>query len=125
LPLSKKKRIANPAEIVSEHNSIELLKLSSLVELAETLNQQNDFNEVLRLVVRKAAGLFNADTAMIMMINPQTRQTVKTLQKQGQDGNDQKLGSVQTHVSGWMIKNKQTFFSSDIKSDPRFIKKLF
>ena len=48
-------------------------KLESLVELAQMLGQQNDYEEVLRLVVEKASSLVNSDASLIMMINPKTR----------------------------------------------------
>jgi GAF domain-containing protein len=53
--------------------------LESLIELASILAQQSDFQEILRLVTHKAATLLQAETALIMMINPQTQQTVKTI----------------------------------------------
>ncbi|MFQ5864485.1 MAG: hypothetical protein ACE5IW_04560 [bacterium] len=54
-------------------------KSDKLVELALILSQQNDYEEILRLVAQKAAGLMRADMALIMMINSQTRETVKTI----------------------------------------------
>ena len=50
-----------------------LTRLESLLELAQILGQQGDFSEVLRLVVEKAASLAHAEAALIMMINPRTR----------------------------------------------------
>jgi hypothetical protein len=50
----------------------EIQKLATLVELAAVLSQQNEYEEILRVVAQKAAGLLNAETAVIMMINPQT-----------------------------------------------------
>lgn len=112
-------------DIYKKHDALEFEKLSSLIELAQILNQQNDFQEILRVVAQKAVALLNADTAMIMMINPQTRQTVKTIQREGRDTDNDQLHSVQTQVSGWIIKNRQSFSCQDIKSDPRFKKNLF
>ena len=43
-----------------------------LMELGAILSQQKDFGETLRIVAQKATALVNADTACIMMINPQT-----------------------------------------------------
>ncbi len=57
----------------------EIQKLENLVEVAAVLSQQNEYEEILRVVAQKVAGLLNAETAVIMMINPQTRQTVKTI----------------------------------------------
>jgi transcriptional regulator with GAF, ATPase, and Fis domain len=125
LPIFKKKNIRDQPEDNKKQNAQEFEKLSSLIELAEILNQQNDFQEILRVVAQKAASLLNVDTSMIMMINPQTRQTVKTIQRQGQEVNHDQFHSVHTHVSGWIIKNKLSFTSKDIKTDSRFRKNLF
>jgi len=125
LSLFKKKKFPDQSEIDKKHDALEFERLSSLIELAEILNQQNDFQEILRVVAQKAASLLNADTSMIMMINPQTRQTVKTIQRQGHEISHDQFHSVQTQVSGWIIKNRQSFSSPDIQSDPRFKKNLF
>ncbi len=57
-------------------------KLESLIELASVLAKQNDYQETLRLVAEKASSLLKAETTLIMMINPRTRETVKTLYKE-------------------------------------------
>jgi len=100
-------------------------KLESLVELAAILAQQTDFQEILRVVAQKAASLLNAETAAIMMINPQTGQTVKTVLREGRDDAASKFHRAQTQVSGWMIKNQQPFASADLKADARFVQNLF
>ena len=53
-------------------------KTDSLLELAVTLCQQTDFQEILRLISAKASMLFDASIASIMMINPRTNETIKT-----------------------------------------------
>ena len=60
-------------------------KLESLIDLASILAQQSDYEEVLRLVAQNASNLMNSDDALVMMINPQTRQTIKTLFKTSND----------------------------------------
>ena len=99
-------------------------KLESLVELAQVLCQQNDFEEVLRLVVEKASGLVNSDAALIMMINPKTRNTIKTICAE-RNTDDEQNNFVHTNISGWVILNNKSLLSPDIKSDNRFRKKLF
>jgi len=100
-------------------------KLERLFELASILGQQNDYQEILRLVSQKASSLLDAQNAILMMINPRTRQTVKTIFKEAGEGNQQDFNGLQTHVSGWVIKNKQSFKSANIKTDKRFSKNLF
>lgn len=100
-------------------------KFESLLELAVILSQQTDFQEILRVTAQKAAGLLNAETATIMMINPQTRNTVRTIMQEGREDDPQQFHVVQTHVSGWVIKRQQPFASADLKTDPNFAKNLF
>ncbi|MFQ5637520.1 MAG: GAF domain-containing protein [bacterium] len=99
--------------------------LESLFELAALLGQQNDYEEILRLTSQKAASFLNAETAIIMMINPRTRQTIKTFFKKEHGVDPGKYNTVQTFVSGWVIKNNQPFESPDIRTDGRFAKNLF
>ena len=101
------------------------IKWDSILDLAVLLAQQNDFQEILRLVTQKAADLMHAEMALIMMINPQTRQTVKTVYKEGQAGEDKKYHFVHTNISGWVIENKAPFVTPNLLKDQRFRKNLF
>ena len=100
-------------------------KLESLIELAMLLGQQNDFQEILRLVTKKAASLCNSDFALIMMINPQTRQTLKMIHSEGNKNSNQTYDFVHTNISGWVIDNNLPFLSQQLKKDKRFRKNLF
>ncbi|KAA3610060.1 MAG: sigma-54-dependent Fis family transcriptional regulator [Calditrichaeota bacterium] len=100
-------------------------KLERIFELASILGQQNDYQEILRLVSQKTSSLLGAQNSILMMINPRTRQTVKTIFKEPAEGNQPEFNGLQTHISGWIIKNKQSFKSENIKTDNRFSKKLF
>jgi Nif-specific regulatory protein len=99
--------------------------LNALIDLAFLLGQQSDFQEILRLVTRRAAELTGADRALIMMLNPQTRQTVKTVCSEGDDGAERKYRLAHTNISGWVIENNRPFSTDDFKRDPRFRKDLF
>ncbi len=103
----------------------ETQKYESLLELAAILSQQTDFQEILRVTAQKAASLMNAETATIMMINPQTRHTVRTVMQEGREDDPRQFQVVQTHVSGWIIKHQRPFASADLKTDPNFAKNLF
>jgi Nif-specific regulatory protein len=104
--------------------NINLTKLESLIELAQILGQQSDYEEVLRLIVEKASKLVNSDSALVMMINPKTRNTIKTIFAESSSGDEQNH-FVHTNICGWVILNNSSLLSSDIKSDNRFRKKLF
>lgn len=95
-------------------------KLESIIELASALARQSDFQEVLRLITRKASVLFNAETALIMMVNPSTRETIKTIYKLGSPGDDRNYQIIHTYLTGWVIENNTGFVTGDIKRDRRF-----
>lgn len=97
-----------------------MANLESLLELASILEQQNDFKEVLRLVAQKAASLMEAETALVMMVNPSTRETVKTIYKEDKGSENKQYQFVHTYFSGWVIDNRQAFFSGNIHEDARF-----
>ena len=99
-------------------------KLESLIELAQILGQQSDYEEVLRLVVEKASQLVNSDSALVMMINPKTRDTIKTIYSE-RNLEDTQNHFVHINISGWVILNNRSLLSADIKTDNRFRKKLF
>ena len=50
-----------------------------LIEFAKILGQQTDFKEIIRLVANSTAQLLNADIALILMLNPDTHKTIKTI----------------------------------------------
>ncbi|MGH7600586.1 MAG: hypothetical protein ACREOI_29880 [bacterium] len=62
------------------------LEFEHLIDLAGALSQQNDFQEILRVVAQQAMSLLHAETALILMVNPRTRNTVKTVMREGQSG---------------------------------------
>ena len=103
---------------------IYLTKLESMIEFTQILGRQSDYEEVLRLVVEKACHLVNSNVALIMMINPKTRHTVKTVCA-AKNTEDEQSHFVHANISGWVILNNAPFFSPDIKSDGRFRKRLF
>lgn len=101
-----------------------ILKQESIIELAQILSQQGDYEEVLRLVVEKASQLITSDSTLIMMINPKTRDTIKTIYAERNLEDDQNH-FIHINISGWVILNNSSLLSPEIKSDNRFRKNLF
>jgi transcriptional regulator with GAF, ATPase, and Fis domain len=99
--------------------------MERLVALAEALGQQNDFNEILRVVAQQAASLLSAETALIMMINPQTHQTVKAVFKTGATLAESQYHLLMLEIGGWVAKNCRSLLVTDIHQDLRFRKKHF
>lgn len=97
-----------------------------LVDLAEQLCHLNDYCEVLQEIGSASGRLFQADVTLIALVNPRTRETVKTVFKDGTiQADDKKYKILQTQISGWMLKYGQPFFSADIQRDKRFAPALF
>ena len=101
-----------------------LARLDSLIDLAQVLGQQSDYEDVLRLVVEKASSVTPADEALVMMLNPKTRDTIKTIYAAKNAGNTH-THFMHTNISGWVILNKAPLLSPDVKRDTRFRKNLF
>ncbi|MFQ5601976.1 MAG: sigma 54-interacting transcriptional regulator [bacterium] len=100
-------------------------KLESLFDFAESLGCQNDFSEIVRLIVQKSLTLIEADASALLIINPRTRDTVKTIFKKEPHSENRKYQTIHTSVSGWVIKHNESFFSQDIRSDERLNRSLF
>jgi two-component system NtrC family response regulator len=97
----------------------------SMFEFARLLGQQSDFQQILRLVASHSAQTLHADLALILMLNPDTRKTVKTIFKDGKTIEQKQYRNIHIHVGGWIINNKQSFLSKHIQNDKRFEAGLF
>lgn len=95
-------------------------KWELLIDLAGVLSRQNDFQEILRAVAHQAMSLLHAETALILMVNPRTRNTVKTVMQEGQCGDDRRFKTLQNQISGWIMQNQRALLSRDLKQDSRF-----
>ncbi len=107
------------------HMTTEFPKSAALFDLAKILGQQNDFQEIVRLISSTATTLFNAEVASIMMINPSTQETIKTIFKGGKEIAAAPYQYVQNVVVGWSMKHQRTFFSADLQTDARFDTEAF
>lgn len=92
----------------------------ALLELAATLVQQNDDEQMLKIVSRHAASTLQAETTLILLVNPQTRQTVKTVIREGQVETNRKYRNLQNQLSGWVLQNKQSLLAENLRTDARF-----
>ena len=101
------------------------MQYETLFDLASNLGKETDFDEMMRLITQQALYLFQASSANIMMINPQTRQTIKTVFKEGETELNNESNFVNANISGWVIENNSSFISDNLKNDPRFHKNLF
>ena len=101
------------------------INIEDIIGFAKILGQQTDFQEVLRLVAHKSAQFLKADFALMLMLNPDTRETVNTIFKEGQSIDQKEYRDIHIHVGGWIINNRKSFLSKNIQKDERFVKGLF
>ena len=109
----------------SEQGTGKLKHLESVIELAGVLGQQTDFQEILRFVCSRASTILNANSATVMMLNPRTYETIKTIVTHEVGTGEKRAHVLRSYVVGWVLKHNQSFLSADIKSDPRLRKNLF
>jgi transcriptional regulator with GAF, ATPase, and Fis domain len=100
-------------------------KEKNLFEFAKLLGQQSNFNEILRLVAHYSAQFLKADLALILMFNPDTRRTFKTIYKNGKTIEQKQYRNIHIHIGAWIINHCESFLSPDIQNDDRFAKGLF
>jgi len=101
------------------------LQSDVLIDLAQLLCEQIEFEEILRLITCKTSELLQAHITLIMMINPRTLQTMKTVFSKGGETERQKYHTLHTSISGWVIKNELPLISQDINKDSRFRQRVF
>ncbi len=96
----------------------------SVIDLAKILSQQNDLNEIFRLIGEKTGALLHAELVLLLLLNPRTQQTVKTMFKAGAAVSSH-YHNLQNQISGWILSNNQSLSSPDLQQDPRFSKVSF
>jgi Nif-specific regulatory protein len=114
-----------PQLIAKRASQMNTLKSESIFELASLLSRQQDYQEIMRLVTQKASALLGAEIALVMMINPQTRDTIKTIYKAGKETDERPYQLVHTYFSGWVIEHNKGFISEYIHKDSRFRTDIF
>lgn len=96
-----------------------------LFEFAEILGKQTEFAELLRIISAKASTLFEADIASILMVNPNTDDTYKTVFKKETAIDKEQYSIIQSIIIGWVILNKKPILIHDCKNDKRFKNNAF
>ncbi|HQU71338.1 MAG TPA: sigma-54-dependent Fis family transcriptional regulator [Calditrichia bacterium] len=91
-----------------------------LFELLDMLSQQSDFDEILRVISTSVGTLFQARMSSIVMINPGTQHTVKTVIREGNPDKVREEKLLQSNIIGWCMKNQADFLSPKLCEDSRF-----
>lgn len=92
-----------------------------LFEFAEALSAQTGFDEILSLIANESASLLASDYAVIVLINPQTRETRKTVLFSGETSREQRLSQIRhSLIAGWIFQQRLPLLANNIHKDPRF-----
>ncbi len=99
--------------------------LEALIELTDILSHQGNIEKLVELTVQKAKDMLQAKHALIMMVNPNTGDTVKTIFRKHKEPDGEAMRLLRTNVSGWVTLHDRSFLSPDIRQDERFRIKAF
>jgi transcriptional regulator with GAF, ATPase, and Fis domain len=99
--------------------------MEPVFDFAALLNEQSDYQEMVRLISQRIAAEVKADRCMILMLNPRTQQTLKTLYHHHVEDIPAEFRFFQQQITGWIVINQKPFISENIKEDPRFQAGLF
>lgn len=97
----------------------------NLLELAIELGELSDFEEILSLISTKATEFFNAGIASIMMVNPVTNETIKTIFRINKTKSKQRYQLAQNVITGYVLHEKKSLLSTNLKQDSRFRSGIF
>ena len=96
-----------------------------LIDLAIILSRQSDINETLRIISEKLNSIFRAGLTSIILLNPQTQHTIRTVINDNEEPDSLLQHTLQMSIFGWVFKNNQSFLSEDIAKDYRFTENSF
>jgi len=96
--------------------------LFSLIEFAKSLSQQTDLTKIIQLVTGFTKQYIDSDLASIMLINPETRQTIQTVHREGDFEQHPQHHLIHIMLTGWTCENNTSFLSENLHNDPRFRK---
>ena len=94
--------------------------LAELIRLAARLNQAQGTAEIVALVTESAAGLCKAEDVFLYMLNPQSRETIRTIHRQTRKEVDPQLREIETNTGGWIMRHSRSLLSPDLLHDERF-----
>lgn len=101
------------------------LEQERVLDLATILGNQAEYETMLKLVTETTTELLDADIVSVVMINPRTQHTLKTVIKSQKEENEKSYQLLRANVIGWCMVRNQVFFSENINQDDRFRKGVF
>ncbi len=94
--------------------------LAEMVRLAARLNRIKEAAAIVTAVTESAATLFKAEHVFLYMLNPQTRETVRTINRLSRKQDDAQLREIETNTGGWIMRYGKSLLSAELAGDERF-----
>ncbi|NLP10595.1 sigma-54-dependent Fis family transcriptional regulator [bacterium] len=98
----------------------DLPSYAELIDLVAVLNAQGDIEEIVRIITEQAAFLLGAENAILLLVNPRTRETLRTVNRQSPKAHDAQLHEIQLHTSGYIMHSGNSLLSHDLIHDSKF-----
>ncbi len=100
--------------------SLKYLDSDTLIKLASLLQENSDLRENFQLIQKNIREYFTVDQIYLSMINPRTRNDIKTLIADGKLKEQSAYDNLQIDISSWIIHNNKSFYTQSLEEDPRF-----
>ncbi len=88
-------------------------------DFLEIIGRITDFDEILGLITRKAVDFFPADYVSLVMVNPKTRNTMRTLFSAKLKGRSPVTHHIQSSIIDWISRKNTPFVSHDMTQEKR------
>ncbi len=93
-------------------------------DMLEVIDRLGDFDEKLKLISHKAIDIFPADYVSIIMVNPKTQHTMKTIVKTEPQNKSPITPVLQNRILRWIAKQNRSFVCHDITKEKRLCVEL-
>ena len=96
---------------------MEAKQFDEIFHLVSALEEISDYDKSLEIITNHVSKKFNAGEASVIMINPRTDNTVKTIFSNNKDSRQINIKLLHNLVSGWILKNKKSFISGESQAN--------
>jgi Nif-specific regulatory protein len=95
-------------------------ELEALNRVSQAIASTTDINQILHIIVEEATALTGADQGSIFVIDEGSPGGMTTLLRGVPPQNHSLSHMIDSHLTGWIVHNKQPLVIDDLTDDPRF-----
>ena len=98
-----------------------LAELSILNDIATTINSTQPVEKIVDLIVKKCVKHLNVEQGVVMLLNEKDKEKpLHTMIREQHSSLDMLPYRLDTHITGWMLKNHSPLLINDLNNDERF-----